>query len=347
MPFIRFLPFLLLFYKVSFSQSIPTADYTEVDSLARTVTYNNNLKLLVNDLTKGYDTQLLKARAIFAWIADNIAYDYKMYNRNKRNPFKCRKGQNCKEEYIKWENKLIGKTLSKEIAICEGYARLFKRMCEYAGISVEVVSGYIKNEKSQIGRMGILDHAWNGIYIDGEYYYLDVTWAAGVCSKDEKGRLDGFHKYFNDYYWLTPADKFLRDHFPKDETLPHIMVDSKQKYKDSPYINPGFIHDVNVICPDSGIITASVGDTIQFDIEHKNMAWNTINVYSNLDRFQKSETLVESGGEASQPNKVPHTRTGFIYSFKYVITDKKIRYVDVYFNNFLHIVRIKVNVVED
>ena len=135
-------------------------DYSKIDSIARTIEYKGDLPVLVENLTKDCNTKLEKARAIFVWVTHNIQYDYKFINKNKKiKPFRCRNKKNCDEKYVEWKNRQIEKTLRTKKAICFGYATLFKQMCDYTGIQSSVVSGYIKTQPSQVGRMGDLDHA--------------------------------------------------------------------------------------------------------------------------------------------------------------------------------------------
>ena len=51
------------------------------------------------------------------------------------------------------------------IAVCDGYAKAFELLCNYAGLEVWVESGYLAGTS----------HAWNGIKIDGRVYYCDAT----------------------------------------------------------------------------------------------------------------------------------------------------------------------------
>lgn len=55
--------------------------FVAVDSFAKTVKYKNDLTNLTNELTRRYPDQLQKTRAIFRWITENIAYDYKYVNK--------------------------------------------------------------------------------------------------------------------------------------------------------------------------------------------------------------------------------------------------------------------------
>jgi len=337
--------FFLLISTLAFGQQDIMHDYSQVDEYAKSLTYKGDLKLLVSDLTKNYAGEADKGRAIFVWIADNIAYDIKTYNKNNLKPFKC-KGDDCDKKYIEWEDKLIERTLNKKMAVCEGYARLFKRMCDYAGLRTDIVAGYTKNDPSEIGRMGSLNHAWNGIIIDGEYHYLDVTWAAGGCSQDNKGKLQDFYKRFDDYYWLTPPAKHFRDHFPADTKLPHIMVDSKQKYKDAPYINPDFIADVTAFEPNNGILYVCVGDTVHFAIRHKDMLWGSVQLNSNVDPGPnlKWDEIEDIDKMFEEHKSTPFNRENYVFTFDYLVSNKNLRYIDVYFDHH-HTMRYKVKVV--
>src|SRR6476620_6813033 len=119
----------LLFPCFGFAQqSIGYRDFRSVDSLSRSIEYENDIYKLTKDLTDPFPEQLLKVRAIFIWITEHISYDYKFIN---------------KEQMIKdRENNYIKSILKKKKGICDGYARLFKRMCDIAGIRSEIIQGY-------------------------------------------------------------------------------------------------------------------------------------------------------------------------------------------------------------
>jgi transglutaminase/protease-like cytokinesis protein 3 len=51
--------------------------------------------------------------------------------------------------------------------VCGVYALLFKMMAERVGIPVDIITGYVENNKP--------GHAWNRTCIDGQYLYYDVT----------------------------------------------------------------------------------------------------------------------------------------------------------------------------
>ena len=54
-------------------------------------------------------------------------------------------------------------------ALCEGYSRAFKLLCNQVGIRCDLIYGRSDNE----------DHMWNCVNIGGYYSYTDVTWNDG------------------------------------------------------------------------------------------------------------------------------------------------------------------------
>lgn len=283
----RLLFVVLLFPNITFSQQ--SADkLAMVDSLAVLVKYKKDLNILTKELTSPYKEQLLKARAIFRWITDNIRYDYKYYNRyyykgKEPTTYKCKNEKDCEARRIVWESKYIDRILRKREAVCQGYAMLFKKMCEIAGLESEIIPGYIRTDYYQVGTSGKLDHAWNTIWIDSAYYLLDATWAAGNCGKNDDGKLLFFKKRFNNYYWLTPPSDFIRNHYPQNSKWTLLAGYTKDSFATNPYYLPSEIHNLQLIAPTSGIISAEKGDTIQFVIGY-NGYFKDLQINSNLFR---------------------------------------------------------------
>lgn len=159
LPLLIFLSVLSLHTTLAQNPDIMPRDFTLLDSVSRSKTYEGDLKLLVSELTKQCTSETEKARAVFIWVTDNIAYDYEAINKDKRpKPFECN-GKNCTDKYAKWEEKLLNDVLKTKRAICSGFATLFKKMCDYAGLRTDIVPGCIKNKDIHIGKMGTLDHA--------------------------------------------------------------------------------------------------------------------------------------------------------------------------------------------
>lgn len=82
--------------------------------------------------------------------------------------------------------------LTCQYGVCQNYAELFQEMCLRAGIPCEFVSG----------TAGGGSHAWNRVYIDGTWSYVDCTWDDPVGSKPVLR-----HNYF-----LVNAEYMVIDH---------------------------------------------------------------------------------------------------------------------------------------
>lgn len=329
------------------------SNFKHIDSVAKTIKYKGEIALLTYDLTKDYTSELEKSRAIFIWITHNVAYDYKLANKkkSKRKRFKCRKKTNCDAEYAEWKNDYLKKVIDKKKGICNGYAELLHKMCGQAGIQSNVVYGYIKDEQGHIGKMGILDHDWNLVIIDGKQYFLDATWASGFSTKNKKGKLKNFTFKYNDYYWLTPVEKLSRNHFPKDSTwIKHTTyAKAKEAYKNTAFIKEYLMDDIDILQPDSGVIKAKEGDTIRFTISNFKPV-KYIQAVSNLENYKTPDEIIASGKEWTQEEVkkqkyLPFSKDGDIYSFYVIADNKRLKHYDIMFNHNQSI-RFKVNLVK-
>ncbi|MBL4662149.1 MAG: hypothetical protein JKY22_00945 [Flavobacteriaceae bacterium] len=156
-------------------------------------------------ITRDFVSEEEKVRAIYTWIIMNVAYEpdeYKQFNYN----FKNYRERNLKEQ--KTREKIIKRTLGKGIAVCEGYAMLFERLCELQGITSYLVRGDIKTNFNDIGRPFKNTHMWNVVTIDGKSNLYDPTWGAGKYH----GKFIKEPSYF---YYKTPPNLFAKTHFPQ------------------------------------------------------------------------------------------------------------------------------------
>ena len=83
--------------------------------------------------------------------------------------------------------------LTGNSTVCAGYARAFQVACIRAGIPCYYVMGVSKGE----------NHAWNVVYINGQYYNVDITW------DDSIGEIRGLNTYV---YFNKTDTEFGTDH---------------------------------------------------------------------------------------------------------------------------------------
>jgi len=326
--------FLLILPASGFSQNnSPNKDFQAVDNFARTVKYDYSLEELTNKLTTPYTDTLDKLRAIFIWIADNIEYDYKLFNSGSEewNNFNCRGTKAaCDVARNEWENNLLLHVLDKRKAVCNGYAKLFKKMCGIVGIQNDVVGGYVRKAPFQIGLTLSVTHAWNVVRLGGVNYYFDVTWAAGGCKRDEEtDKLSEFVKHYNDFYWQTPKSKFIRNHFPKEDKWALETGYTKEIFFNAPYFYPNELaQNIESNTPDSGVIKAGIGDTIHFKFILKKPLRNLLVNTNNYENVEIS--LINKAGWVNN-----------VYQFDYIVKENSMYYIEILFD-FKKTVRYKV-----
>lgn len=238
-------------------------DYKRIDATIELYpTSFNNAEELSAFITRDFITEEEKVRAIYTWLIQNVAYDpdeYKKFNFN----FKNYRERNLKEE--KTRAKVIERTLQKGIAVCEGYAMVFERLCELQGISNYLVRGDIKTNFNDIGRPFKKVHMWNVVIIDSHPYLIDATWGAG--------RYDGkFIKEPSYFFYKTPPHLFAKTHYPQLEEDAFLTQPfSREEFAALPLLIAPDLKIEDLESPKLGVISSDDSDgIINFSI--KNMA---------------------------------------------------------------------------
>lgn len=253
----------LFFYSIPFSGRAQHYAHMKVqDSAAASPTAR-----LAASLTAGVHSEKDKVSAIFHWITDNISYKVSSrlggsYSMRRIKP----QPDDERVDVLKPLNERVAENvLERGEAVCDGYARLFKSLCDYAGIKAEVVSGYARTGNGNSGRNFRSNHTWNAVMIDSVWHLLDATWAAGYVNFFG----DTFIRHYNNRYFLAPPKVFIEDHYPEDPAwalMPEPPVLSEFNW--APYRHSGFIRNrILSFLPAKGIIEASVGDTLYFELE--------------------------------------------------------------------------------
>jgi len=236
-------------------------DYESVDATIEMYPERfNNAEELSAFITRDFQTEEEKVRAIYTWIIQNVAYEpeeYKKFNFN----FKNYRERNLKEE--KTRNRVIQRTLDKGIAVCEGYAMLFERLCELQGISNYLVRGDIKTHFNDIGRPFKKVHMWNVVIIDAHPYLIDATWGAGKYN----GKFIKEPSYF---YYKTPPKLFAKTHYPQLEEDAYLSEPfTKEQFAAMPLLIAEDMQLEDIKSPKEGVISSEDDDGyIQFSIKN-------------------------------------------------------------------------------
>ena len=139
---------------------------------------------ILPQLSLGGKTTYQKVQAIYNWITANVKYDYSHLN----------------DPAYRLQYTAYAAAVQKK-AVCQGYANLFYRLANDAGIDCRIITGKAYN------RDGAADHAWNIVRMaDGKYYCLDATWDAGSSPAEYQ-------------YFLKGLTSFSRDHQAETDKL--------------------------------------------------------------------------------------------------------------------------------
>lgn len=242
----RSYPLILLF--ILFSEITFCNDFKRVDAYTRTVIKTEDFRQMAKKLTVPFMTNQEKVRAIFVWITDNIKYDFEKYRTDRSNGGYTRiYGRSQKEIEIKRQKikqEKVNKVYTSGKGVCEDYSYLFEAMCQAVGIEAKTITGYARFNPADIGRhTNTVNHAWNSVKIDGFWYLLDATWAAGTTDF----RTGIFTKKFQEGFFLSDPAVFILNHFPEEpkwQLLPQPI--SFEGFSMFPFVHDGF-YDYNVI----------------------------------------------------------------------------------------------------
>lgn len=197
-------------------------DFSHIDTIAKSIIYEgDSVDQLSDILSQHAKTAAEKARIIYTWIAHNIKYDVSALSAIKD-------GQ---PPDVTVEN-----VLRKRVTVCGGYANLYQKLAEKMGLKSVIIEGYGRGADFGLFPLDYqVNHAWNAVEIDGNWYLLDVTWGAGHVK-------DGiFYPEFEPFYFATPPEKLIYTHFPQDakwQLLDNPI--SREKFDSLPRVYPAF-----------------------------------------------------------------------------------------------------------
>jgi transglutaminase/protease-like cytokinesis protein 3 len=149
-----------------------------------------------------------KAKVIYDWICDNIAYDTT---------------KQIHDAEICWTTKR---------GVCQAYSELFCYMAEAVGLTADIIVGKTKNPKGEISTD---KHAWVFVYTDGyDGIIIDPTWGAGGVDGVKFVKKEDNSMWFNvSPYWM------IFSHFPDNPNWTKLDIDiTEEQFKQLPYINP-------------------------------------------------------------------------------------------------------------
>lgn len=129
-------------------------------SSSQPVVWENNEELLVlaKEIIKDKNTDEEKVKAVYEYIVSNIKYD-KL------------KIKNLPDDYVPDLTTIV----NDKKGICYDYSALFAGILRSEGIPTKLVKGYKNDLKNY--------HAWNEVYLEGEWHIVDTTYDSAYVSR--------------------------------------------------------------------------------------------------------------------------------------------------------------------
>ncbi len=179
------------------TDKIAQQDFSEIDRIAKELNYSGtSIEELANILAQNADTEIEKARIIYAWVTQHITYDVAAFLDAVNND--------------NYPDVNPQKVLRDRTTICSGYSNLYFALAKAMNLESVIVAGYAKGATPEQEKFQDINHAWNAVKIDDAWYLLDATWGAGSV-RDEK-----FIANYKPYYFATAPNEFINNHFPTD-----------------------------------------------------------------------------------------------------------------------------------
>jgi hypothetical protein len=200
------------FYHIdSFAINTPPGLVYDVDSVAAY-------------LRQGCKSDMERARAAFAWEANNVRYDDKGFNTGNI------------------PDQSPARVIKRRHAVCEGYSQLYRALCTAMGLEAVEISGYAKAYGYRPGQKfegRDPNHAWNAVKVGGQWLLVDVTWGAGHA-EGERGKLVSLKRY-TPYFFNVDRYEFLFKHYPVEQQWTLITEPlTLRQYQEMPLVQEPF-----------------------------------------------------------------------------------------------------------
>ena len=175
--------------------------------------------------------------ATFLWITHNIDYDF----------------ESLKTLEVLGDQD-ADSVLNSGLSICAGYSNLFSLLCESFKIPCVSIIGFSKGFGYEIGKTKFeeVDHDWNAVFVDNKWMLIESAWGAGYGNNEE-----GYVRRFQPYWFLTPPEIFIYEHFPQDEKFQFLSqpLTLSQFEKLPNFKIEYFVNDINCLTHSIGVLS--------------------------------------------------------------------------------------------
>lgn len=280
--------------------SLSAQDYSSIDNgvIALGPLANDNVSIITKKITAGLSDNGQKARAIYVWIANNIAADPKTSkNFDQKNILP--------EQVI-----LLRKSNSK------GFANLYQEMASQANIRCLVVEGFKRKTIADINDVyDAPNYAYNVVQLGKspeQWYYVDAFAAAGTLD----GKYTSFTKKYSPLYFFTDKNTFNLDHIAQNEAwqLGAGKYSRKELFSMPVFFSPVYEFGISKAIPVSGLIKGKISKPVSFSFHAlKPVEKIEVSVREGKKVFTKPIEFTQSGQKISFTYKFEKSASGGLY----------------------------------
>lgn len=162
-----------------------------------------------------------KALWLHDWMASNISY-----------------GNNSQGSYS--QHSIVGALVSGS-GVCDGYAKMYKLLCEMSGVTCVVAAGKSSGVVSGVNG----NHAWNILRVENACAHVDVTWDSNLTSMLSSGKVSGFAAH--NYFLLSDSEASVTHHWDTN-CAPRCSGSSLQNYFDRNGLNANSTEQYFALC---------------------------------------------------------------------------------------------------
>ena len=183
-------------------------------------TQKKTLDNIVNDIAKtaiiDYDTDYERAQFVHDYLVQHAVYDYDALYDVVNHPTSYNPSN--QPVFTAYGCLVNGR------CVCAGYAHAYKLILDKLDIPCVYVTGWGDPTNADSG------HAWNRVTLDGESFYVDITWDDNMLEMfDEYGHQRYPEAAAHNYFGLT-TDELLKTHRIDDESFTHPVCTSDKYY---------------------------------------------------------------------------------------------------------------------
>jgi hypothetical protein len=150
------------------------------------------------------ETDYDKIKYIHDFIISYAEYDYVCLEES---------GKTVQKASSQQAHTILGCLLNRS-CVCDGYSKSFKLICDLIGLEAELVLGDAGG-----------GHAWNYVVLDGEEYWMDLTWDENEV-EDQNGNL--LAPYGATYNYFCVTDEHLYETHTPDDYFEIPVCDSSK-----------------------------------------------------------------------------------------------------------------------